>query len=234
MQKILFFLCLIAASTQAQQLENVRAQMVGDKVLITYDINQPRQGQKFIVLAYGSHNNFTTPLSLVSGDVGAGKELQPGTGLRIEWDIRDELREFTGDITFELQATVVSALFIERPSSKNGIRRGKKTRITWRGGKPNQTLAVELIKGGAIVNQLSSTQNNGTMEWAVPKEIELGKDYQIHLNSPSGSVSSESFSIKRKIPLALKALPILIIGVLSLPKKDDGAEPDLPVPPDPN
>lgn len=104
MRRILLALLIFCAyQASGQRLENIRAEAIagGDRVAITFDITGGQEGQKFRVSIYGSHNNFSAPLQLVSGDVG---EITPGKNKRVEWNAKNELVEFNGNVTFEVRA----------------------------------------------------------------------------------------------------------------------------------
>lgn len=240
MRKILLFLLLIPAiHLSAQRIENVKAEVYGEgeKVVITYDINGASQGQKFKVQVYGSHNNYAAPLTLVSGDVGRDRELAGGAGKRVEWSAKSELKDFTGDVTFEVRAEIVAATFIVlNPGSGSKFKRGKAAEITWQGGTAGENVRLDLLKSGSVISQIASTQNAQKYSWIVPKTVAKGGDYQVRLSGESGTVMSGTFAVKSKTPLIVKVLPVVAVGVALVfilkPKPDKNKE--LPVPPDPS
>src|SRR5690348_15170169 len=90
---LLFLLVLISGIARAQSIENVRAEAFDKMVRITYDLNGKVE-QRFNISVYGSHNNFSSPLRLVSGAVGENQTA--GKLKSIEWRIGDELVTYTG------------------------------------------------------------------------------------------------------------------------------------------
>lgn len=235
---LIFFFVLFATGALAQRIENIRADVLGDgeKVIVTYDIVGASEGQKFRVTLFSSHNNFASPLSLVSGDVGRDRELTAGTGKRIEWSAKSELKEFVGDVTFEVRAEILSSLFIESPTIGSKFKKGKTLDVAWRGGSAGETMRLDLLKGGAVIAQMASIQNNQRYTWAIPKSMSKASDYQVRITAESGTAMSGTFGIKAKTPLIVKVLPVLAVGgalyfVLSGSKEKTS---DLPEPPEPN
>ena len=229
---LLLVLLFATFQLSAQRLENIRAEAVnsGDRVIITYDISGPA-GKKYQVKVYSSHNNYTTPLSMVSGDV---NEVTAGTGKRIEWNARGEMVEYSGDIIFELRADPVAAnLSVKAPS---GAKKGKTTTITFDGAPAGQNVRLDLIKSGVVINQIGNTTDGGRYVWTVPSDVAKGSDYQVRITTGSQTATSGSFSIKSKTSPLVYIIPgVVVVGVvvfLVTQKKDKGPE-DLPAPPDP-
>jgi hypothetical protein len=215
-RKLLFPMLLLSIPLAAQRIENIKAEVFGEgeKVVITYDINGASQGQKFRVSIYGSHNNFSSPLTLVSGDVGRNQEVPAGQHKRIEWSAKDELKDFSGDITFEVRAELIAAVFqIRNPVPGGKFKRGKTAEISWSGGSAGENVRLDLMKGGVVALQIAATQNQQRYSWAIPKSLAKAKDYQIRLSGESGSATSANFAIKSKTPFIVKALPFLAAGV---------------------
>jgi hypothetical protein len=197
----------------AQRIDNVKAATAGDKVVITYDINDAAEGQKFKVRLYASHDNYSSPLAQVSGDVGQNSELFPGISKRIEWNAKSELKEFDGDITFEVRADVIStgARFVG-PSLGAKVKRGKNVDIQWKGIGSSQIVKLELLKGGYSISQIGETSNRTNYTWTIPKAAAKGKDYQIKLTTNSTTITSDVFTVKSRTPFIVKVLPIFVAG----------------------
>jgi hypothetical protein len=162
--------------------------------------------------------------------------LPPGLGKRIEWSAKDELKEFVGDVTFEVRAELVATFFVDSPAIGSKVKKGKTLNITWKGGSPGESMRLDLMKGGAVIAQIASVQNNQRFAWVVPKTMDKGSDYQVRLTGDSGSAMSGNFGIKSKTPFMLKILPVVAVGgiaYLVLGGKEK-KESDLPKPPEPN
>lgn len=239
--RIPLLLVLFIASFQlsAQRLENIRAEAIngGEIVNITYDITGVPANQKFRISVYGSHNNYSTPLTQVSGDI---NDVTPGTNKKIVWNARGEMVEYNGDVTFELRADpIVASLAVKTPT---GVKKGKTTTITYEGVAPGENVKLELVKSGVVVNQIGTTTDQFKYAWTVPADVDKASDYQVRLTAGSRTTTSGSFAIKPKSKAWMYIVPAVVVtGVVvflvAKPKKGGGTngdENDLPLPPDPN
>lgn len=244
-RQIQFFFFLIIffsfLGANAQSIQNVRASPLQDgKVTVTYDIVDAKANQKFVIELYGSHNNFSSPLTEVTGDV--GKDIFGGPGRKIIWSASNELGDFKGEINFRVKGHVIviaAAFAFKFPVEGSSIRRGKTTDLKWEGGTSGQNIKLELYKGSVKVSAIAETKNTGIYNWPVPKNLAKG-DYVVKLSSGSETVNSKTFAVKPKVPLLLKALPLLAVGgvVAALGGGGGGPKPitssDLPAAPGPN
>src|SRR6185295_2614018 len=108
MKKFLLIALLAPLMSFAQKIENLKAVVNGDEIVITYDISSQNSVDKFTVSVYSSHNNYTVQLQQLSGDVGSN--LGVGTGKRIIWYAKNELGDYKGEISFEVHAEVIAGL----------------------------------------------------------------------------------------------------------------------------
>jgi hypothetical protein len=234
MKKFLLFALLSPLLGNAQKIENLRAVVQASEIVITYTISPTNTLDKFDISIYSSHNNYSTPLQQVSGDIGRG--IGAGENKRIIWYARNELGDFKGDISFEVRAEVI-ATFVQT-NQFNSVKRGKSIPITWRGGNNSQDVKVELLKGGVIESVIATTSNNGSYSWSIPSKEKVGSDYQIRLTNGKETVVSSSFSIKHKVPTLVKILPVAVIGVVVVlvtgksKSSTEDAKTNLPTPPD--
>ena len=245
----------------SQRVEFVRANVNGDIVNITYDLISLNQNHLFEIRVYGSHNNYTFPLSLVSGEV--GNDIKPGQNKSIVWRAADELDTFSGDITFQIRGSVTGEVVVEpppqieetpietepaeesipnltinNPGAGSSFKIGKSMPLQWRGGKPNEDIKIELFKSNMMLRNIGTSPNNGSLLWTVPKDIK-GSDFKIKLfniNTPESAVFSGEFKIKGKTALIIKLLPLFAAGgvaaIFLLGGEDGRGDSSLPVPPD--
>ncbi len=66
----LYLLITGSAELTAQSLENIKTSFDGERVTITYDLNNTEPNQKFRINIFSSHNGYSTPIVSVSGDWG--------------------------------------------------------------------------------------------------------------------------------------------------------------------
>jgi len=213
MKNIILLSLLMPLAGVGQKIENLEASTEGNKIIITYDIVEGVTGDTYDVQLYASHNNYSSPVRLVSGEV--GKALNEGRKKKIEWDAKAELGNYSGDLSFELRVMVTAALAIQ--SRVSSIKRGKDLELTWRGGSVNHEVKIELLQSGATVGTLEIVPNSGSWQWPVPTNQPVGNDFQLRLVNGKESVVTEPFSIRHKIPTALKAAPLALLVVFALP-----------------
>ncbi|MDZ4715313.1 MAG: Ser-Thr-rich GPI-anchored membrane family protein [Cytophagales bacterium] len=229
------YLALMFAATPflvfSQKLENLQAVPAGDKILITYDLSATNPGDKFDVALFGSHNNFSSPIQRVTGDVGKG--LGVGKGKQIEWDAKNEIGTYRGNLTFEIHAEVIAAFALRHEVIS--VKRGKSINLDWQGGSKNQDVKIELVKPGGSSEVVGTSANKGSYQWAVPARQKTGSGYQLRLVNGKETILTTPFTIKHKIPTLVKVIPFAVIGaVIALTggSKSSPSNTSLPMPPD--
>jgi len=209
----------------AQSIQNINASFQDGKVIIRYDLVGRTPNQKFDISLFSSHDNFSVPLSKVTGDV--GKSVIPGAGKQIEWDAAAELENFLGDINFKIRGIPIALpLLLEWPRSGAVIRRGKKAVVRWQGGNNDQKIKLELFRGSERI-QTAETGNTGTYPFDLPASLPKG-NYEMKLISDL-QIQSVPVEIKSRIPLVVKILPIGFLAFL-IPSPPDDELPPAPGP----
>jgi hypothetical protein len=113
---LLFCFYLNAVS---QQITEVIPQVVGDKIIIKYNLLQAKDEQAFDVSLYISQDNYSQALHNVSGN-GIGEDVSPGGDRTIIWDVLKDVKKLEGDFSFEVRALVrAKALGKALASSRN-------------------------------------------------------------------------------------------------------------------
>ena len=232
MKKLLLLVLLAPLALFSQKIENQKAFAQGEKIIITYDISG-LAGDKYDIALYASANNFSSPLQRVTGDVGNGQA--EGNGKRIEWDAKAELGNYKGELSFEVRAEVIAALAMKNQIAS--AKRGKSVQVYWRGGTKNQDVKIELLKGGVSQGVMGTVANSGTYQWAISSSEKTGSGYQLRLVNGKEMVTTVPFSIKPKVPMLVKILPLVAIGAI-VATLGGGSKPGqvkdtpLPTPPD--
>lgn len=208
MRKLVFLLFLAPLTAFSQRLESTKAEAVGEKIIITYDLTGGEPGDNYTVSLFASHNNFASPLAKVVGDIGSG--VKEGKGKRVEWESKAELGKYKGPLTFEIEVKVIAALTLK--TELTSAKRGKTLPLRWRGGDQNQNIKIELLKGGVVESTVGTLTNKGVYEWKVPSKQKPGKDYSLRLVNGKESISSEAFAIKPQFPIWAKVLPVAAVA----------------------
>ena len=231
----ILFVLLIGESLNAQQVANIEATQLDDQtVRVSYDLQGELPGQLFTVRLFSSANNFQLPLIFVTGDV--GEEITAGNGKTIDWDISQELVAFEGDLTFEVRALITFSPIEVTAPAQGSMRRGTTHDISWLGSNLSEYVDIELFRDDKKVRTIARTQNDGSFSWTIPIDVKPGQGYTVKVSSTSSTQFDQGgyFSIRRKVPLVLKALPVALI-VPAIVILTDGGEsrPEiLPGPPD--
>ncbi len=197
----------------SQTLDNVKASFDGDKVIITYDLNNADVNQKFKVGLYSSHDNYNNPISFGTGDI--GENVLPGKLKRVVWVVKNSLPlDFDNDITIKVKATkmVAASKLAIKPLPKNAYKSGQSIDVQWQGGRPTDKINIALYKDGVMNQKLGENLNNNqTYKWSVPKGLK-GKGYSLHVSDGSDQSTSQVFSIKPKVPLLYIIVPVVVVG----------------------
>jgi len=243
----IFFL-FMALGLSAQQVNNVKASLSGEDVIITYDLVGTKVGQRFRIELFSSFDNYGAPLQLVSGDV--GEDQLGGPGKQIVWKAKEEISVFSGNITFEVRSTITfSPIQITSPTSSSAFKPGGSLPIKWNGGMPDSQLQIELMKTNTLNRSIGSSANNGMYNWSIPKDVAKGTDYQIKMYDVSDRANTEimssNFGIKGKGGAGKFLIPLAVAGAgagVFLALQGGGEDPvvkppvdnDLPQPPNPS
>lgn len=226
-------LILISLPLLGQRIENLRATFGEGKVTVQYDIIGGNPRQTFSIQLYGSHNNYSTPLGQVTGDVGEG--VMGGKDKTIIWNAEGELITHSGNITFRVSGNLIPMkLSILKPDARSSLRRGKDAVIQWEGGAPEQ-VQIELFKGNTRITSVGDSKNTGSISWRVPKDMDKG-NYTLKLTAGIDQVTSEVFTIRPKTGMMVKIIPVVLVAgaVGWLLTGDDTTSDKLPPAPDPN
>jgi hypothetical protein len=209
---VLILLC-ICASTYAQKIAVKKIEMAGDKIIVHYDLDDGNPNNDYQISLYSSRNSFNAPLAKVSGDVGS--DVKIGLNKKIIWNVKDELGPYKGKLSLEVRGKVYTPIVrLNNISTKSKFKRGKSHTITWKAGNSN-AIHIELLKGGQRVSGELNQPNNGSFNLFVPQHASVGKDYALRITDSRNNdavVTSEPFSVTRKVPMLLKVVPVLALG----------------------
>lgn len=228
-----FCLCLGFVFSKAQTIQNLNAAFTNGKATITYDVAGAKPDQTFSLDLFSSHDNFTAPLKLVTGDV--GKNIRAGLGKRITWDAAAELVTYSGQITFKVKGEMNALPFLIKNPTQNGkATRGKKLNVAWEGGRPDQNVRLQVFKGTDAVADLGESKNTGQYTWSIPKDFSKGT-YSIKLSAGQETKQSGFFTVKSKSLVMIIVLPVVAVGVVVAVLAGGGEKSSLlPQAPDPN
>jgi hypothetical protein len=222
----LFFLLCVCAS-YAQKIAVKKIEMAGDKIIVHYDLDDGNPNNEYQISLYSSRNAYNTPLAKVSGDV--GPEVKLGLNKKIIWNVKEELGPYKGKLALEVRGKVYAPVArLNNVTTKSKFKRGKTHSLTWRAGNSN-AIHIELLKGGQRVGGDLNQPNNGSYNLFIPQHAAVGKDYTIRITdsrNPDEVVTSQPFSVTRKVPMLLKVVPVLAVGAAVAVLAGSGGKPD--------
>jgi hypothetical protein len=79
-------------------------------------------------------------------------------------------------------ATVAPMIEVTAPNGGESFRRGATVYIHWQDNL-NEEVAIDLLKGGAVVQTLDTVASSGAYVWDVSLMLETGEDYTIQIRS---------------------------------------------------
>lgn len=219
----------------AQSLELRSVELKENKMELHYDLLDSVEDRFYSIRLYSSADEYLNPLAKISGD--AGLEVKPGKGKVVTWALRDELSpEFTGKVAVELRAKIfVPFINTESINHYKVYKRKRKYNLTWKGGTPQNILNFDLYHGENKITSFPNLANVGHHELEFPAHVKPGNNYRFRISDAKNKdevVYTNTFRVKRKVPLVMKVIPGLMAGsmIYLLLSSGEGEE-DLPVAP---
>ena len=221
------WLMIISGSSFAQDFHVKRVELAQGKINIYYDLVDTLS-RGYTINVYNSRDNFIAPLQKITGD--AGLEVKPGLNKKIVWDAPTELGPaFEGKVALEVRGRAyIPFVRFERFEEYKALKRGKPYMINWTGGTPQNILHFELYKGEKKVGvNFTDVANTGKYKMTLPKNVKPGKDYRFKITDTKNKdeiVYTGTFSVKRKVALMVKVVPIVGAGALVFFLTSGGSE----------
>ena len=246
----LFLMMLIMAtlSATAQQVRNVQSGIENQRLVVTYNVIDLIDGQRFDVDLYSSVDGFSEPISEgLAGDVGDDIRLSV-SGNRIELNnplvVLRKYGTLDDNISFKVRIKLVySPVQLQKPVESFVAKRGGYVNLEWTGGLASDPVSVDLLRYDNVIQQgiYSEATNTYNARVKLPPGLELGDGYsvQLSLQSIDEPIEIPYFKVKRKfgwgwrIALGITTLVVLDYLILEngVTRSALGQEPDLPEPP---
>lgn len=220
---------------QGQELDSISMTFKDDLVVVNYDFLDGEEDVEYELFLYGSHDNFVEPLQHVKGDI--GKRIKIGKGKIIHWDAKKELGNFKGDFSLKIRGTKYIPLVIYQnilPGLQ--LKRGDKFIIEWEPKDKSEKILLKVHRHEVPVFDPIIIENSGSYEWEIPSRLKAGKGYAVQIldtNNLLREETSETFTVRRKIPLTYKIVPVTLIGATIAYFISKKPEEGIPGPPDP-
>jgi hypothetical protein len=207
---LIFSLAVCLHAVRAQKAENISFAFENGLIVVRYDFVDGDPGQAYEFFLYSSHDNFSKPLQMVSGDVGQG--ITPGGAKTIFWDARAEMGNFKGNVKLKVLGDVYKPLVVfENAFTQHRIKRGKQAVIRWSSTfDKDEKLKLEIVRFNSSLQEFDIL-NNGTFTWDIPGNLKAGDGYAVRISQRHNQLkheTSDAFRIRPKIPLGMKLLPV--------------------------
>ena len=237
--KLNFLFILFLSATNlvlGQVLDSVSMEFEGGKVVVHYDFLKGEKDELYELYLFGSHDNFSEPLQFTTGDV--GKKIRIGPDKKIYWDAKKELGNFKGDFSLKIKGSkYIPLVSFQNINSELKLRRGDEYEIRWKPNTKDKNVLFKIQRNGVSISEPFAIDNTGEYRWNIPAKLKAGNGYSVQILDEKNLMkeeTSESFSVKRRIPLGLKVVPSVFaagVAVYLLSKDQDQGIPGPPAPP---
>lgn len=201
-------LLILSFKASAQTVAISWVEIAGTKIIVHYDLETSNPNHEFSISLFSSKDNFSAPLTKVTGDV--GNEIKPGKDKKIIWDVVAELGSFKGDLELEVRGKIfVPFMKLTNFDTAKKYKRGKSYPLTWTSGNMGGQIDIELYDGQTRVNSDRNVANSGKFEWVIPGSVKPGSNYRLKFTDTKNRedvIYTKEFRIVPKTPTAVKAL----------------------------
>lgn len=234
--KLNLFLVLtfsVITLAKSQELDSVSMTFENGMVRVSYDFLQGEEGEDYELFLYGSHDNFVEPLQYTTGDV--GKKIQIGPGKIIYWDAKKELGVFKGDFSLKIKGNkYIPFVSYNNINAELKIKRGEIFIIKWTPSTKASNVLLKILRNDVPISDPLVIENSGEFSWEVSANLKAGKGYTVQILNTENLLKEETsdrFSVTRKIPLAYKIIPAIVlvgVSVVVLTKEEENGIPNPP------
>lgn len=230
MRGLLLTFCVSAfCLAEAQTVSIKKIELLGEKIIVHYDLEDSNPNNEYKLDLYTSKDNFIAPLTKVKGNVGA--EVKPGIDRKIEWNILEEYGPYKGKLSLEIKGKVyIPFVKLQNFDTNKSYKRGSSHNLGWKPGNSNP-INIEIFKGGQRISGEMNQPNNGSHTLYIPSKSKPGKDYRLKITDAKNAedvLYTDNFTVKPKVPLLVKILPVLAIGGLAAAMGGGGGGSDSP------
>lgn len=218
---VTFIFCFVMALSMqsfAQNLDIDFIEFTGRNVVVHYTLDDgANSNRQFLVQLYSSQDNFSVPLTKVTGDVGS--EVSSGVDKKIIWDVTKELGNYKGTISLELRGRVyVPFVKIKDITEGQVFKRGKNYPVNWTSGNLSGQVNIELFnEDEERMWGENNVPNVGKFDWYIQANIKKGSNYRLKFTNAKDRndvVYSAPFTIKPKIPFIAKAGAVVVVAAV--------------------
>ncbi|QOI97905.1 MAG: hypothetical protein HRU69_10600 [Flammeovirgaceae bacterium] len=201
-------LVILSFNSIAQTVAISWVEIAGTKIIVHYDLETSNPNHEFTISLFSSKDNFSAPLTKVTGDV--GNEIKPGKDKKIIWDVVAELGSFKGDLELEVRGKIfVPFMKLTNFDTEKKYKKGKSYPLTWTSGNMGGQIDIELYDGQTRVHSDRNVANSGKFEWVIPGSVKPGSNYRLKFTDTKNReevIYTKEFKIVPKMPMPAKVL----------------------------
>ena len=210
---LIVLLCTITGLS-AQKISLSRIDLEMDKLIVHFSLEDTNPNHTYQISLFSSKDNFATPLTKVTGDVGT--EVKAGAEKKIQWNMSQELGSYKGELSIEVRARVFIP-FVKLTSfdTSRKYKRGKTYPLLWSSGNMGGQIDIDLFEGQNRVDGDRNVPNTGKYEFAISGSVKAGKDYRLKFTNTRNRdeyIFSQPFRIVPKVPFVLKVGSLAVIA----------------------
>jgi len=238
--RVAILLLISPLFANAQEFSIKKIELTSENVVIHYDLIDTIKSRTYSINIYSSKDSYLAPLQRIKGD--AGLEVRPGANKRITWNSKEELGPaFRGEIELEVRGKAyIPFIKFDGFQDEQVIKRGKPKTMIWSGGTRQNILNFTLYKkdeteGDKYIDVIPNVANSGSYDMIIPTSVKPGKGYYFMVSDSKNKdqvMKTNTFTIKRKVPLGLKVLPIVAVGAVVYFMSGSDSPSNLDGPPD--
>jgi hypothetical protein len=213
--KYLFVMICFPFLGSSQDIDITNIHIKGGIVEVRYNLLDERIDRSYAISLYTSKDNFVQPMQKIDGDIGI--DIAVGNNKVVYWNAKEEFgSDFAGNVSLELKGNYYVP-FINIDGLKKGVvfSRGKAHEFVWSGGRGDNVLQFDLYQGDKLVKSFEDRPNVGNTTLNFPSRIKPGENYTLKISDTQNRdevVITETFTIKRKIPLILQLSGAALVG----------------------
>lgn len=215
---VLAAFCFCFCASQGQSFTVDFIEFSGRNIVVHYTLDDGANStRQFLVQLYSSQDNYTTPLTRVTGDVGT--EVAAGFDKKIVWDVTKEIGDFDGIISLEIRGRVYVPFVKLSMREKQVFKRGRNYPLNWTSGNLSGMVNLELFNAaGERMWGENNVSNVGKYDWFIPGSVKQGSGYRLKFTNTKDRndvVYSLPFIVKPKIPFWVKVASGVVVGATS-------------------
>jgi hypothetical protein len=224
---------LFVETSLAQTFSIKRTEQSPDGLILYYDLVDGDKTRTYLIQVFSSHNNFTTPLQKISGDVGIN--VKPGLNKKITWSAKSELgNSYAGDVQLEVRGKLYVPAITISSKTDEVVKRTKSVLITWTSETKGGKLKFELYQDDKIVKTFTGINNSGKTKIKIPASIAPGTGYYFSLaleSAPENFAKTNEFEVKKRFSTLTKIAPVAIVAGVIFILMPDKASSEVEGPP---